>query len=426
MAGAMFVAAGASAQSRPAVNPMDSIGKLPAARPEHDTIPMLTESRLDSLPAKERDAWKAYIARSRAQRALDTAGMAAELARVGKREMEKAPYAAAFDVTRTMTPAWFASDTARRIADDILTYQAPNGGWSKHVDFASPRKAGQSYFSESAQWQWIATIDNSATTSEMRFLALEDAAHPDPHYGAAFNRGVDYLLAAQMPNGCWPQVWPLAGSYHDAATFNDDAITNALELLRDVGAGKFSYPSSAHREAARRAVEAGVDCIVRSQDRDNGQLSVWGQQHDPLTLQPTSARSYELTSLTAQESANLLRFLMSLPSPSRDVVTAINASAAWLKAHQIFGYSYDFATGLRDAPGAGPLWARMYELGTDRPIFSDRNAIKLYDWNQLNDRKHGYGWYTYAPINALKEYEKWSRAHTLMGEMTLNKPKKPK
>ena len=232
---------------------MDSIAKLPSYRPAHDTIPMLTDSRIDSLLARERELWKAYITRSRAQRATDTAAMAAELAGVGKKEMERAPYSSAFEVTKAMTPAWFATDTAKRIAENILTFQAPNGGWSKHVDFAQPRHPGESYFSESALWEWISTIDNGSTTEEMRFLALEDAAHPDPRYGAAFRRGVDYLLVSQMPNGCWPQVWPLAGSYHDAATYNDDAIAHALEMLLDVADGRYAVSVS----GAARPGEAG-------------------------------------------------------------------------------------------------------------------------------------------------------------------------
>jgi PelA/Pel-15E family pectate lyase len=329
--------------------------------------------------------------------------------------MDRAPYASGFEITKKMDAAWFASDTARNIAQNILTYQAPNGGWSKHVDFSVPRKAGQSYFSESSQWQWISTIDNSATTEEMEFLVREDSAHPDPRYGAAFNKGVDYLLAAQFPNGCWPQVWPLAGSYHDAATFNDDAITHVLEMLRDVAAGKFGYPSAEQRSRASLAVAAGVHCVIRAQYRDGDRLTVWGQQHDPITLQPTSARSYELTSLTAQESANLMRFLMTLPLPSVEVVAAVHAAADWLKERELHGYTFDFETGLHPSPGAGPIWARMYEIGTNRPMFSDRNGIKLYDWNQLNDRKHGYGWYTYAPVAALKQYEKWQRSHPRAG-----------
>src|SRR5437762_4546301 len=141
----------AESQTAPARNPMDSIAKLPNYRAAHDTIPMLSDSRIDSLPARERELWKAYVSKSRAQRAIDSAAMAAELASVGRREMERAPYASGFEVTKTMTPAWFASDTAKRIAENILSFQSTNGGWSKHVDFAQPRLPGQSYFSESSQ-----------------------------------------------------------------------------------------------------------------------------------------------------------------------------------------------------------------------------------------------------------------------------------
>ena len=43
----------------------------------------------------------------------------------------------------------------------------------------------------------------------MRFLALMVQATRDIRYRAAFDRGVDYLLAAQYPNGGWPQYFPL-------------------------------------------------------------------------------------------------------------------------------------------------------------------------------------------------------------------------
>jgi PelA/Pel-15E family pectate lyase len=298
------------------------------------------------------------------------------------------------------------------MAENILSLQAPNGGWSKHVDFGrQPRQPGQSYFSESEQWSWISTIDNSSTTEELKFLALIDAARSDPRYGKAFTRGVAYLLEMQFPNGCWPQVWPLEGSYHDAATYNDDATINAAGLLQDIAAGRYHQATAEQRRRAATAVTQTIDCIVESQAVENGKLAVWGQQHDPLTLLPTSARSYELTSLTAQESANVMRFLMGLRSPDARVTKSVHAAARWLDAHKLNGYTYRFENGRQDSPGAGPLWARMYEIGNGRPIFSDRNGIRLYDWNQLKDRRLGYGWYTYAPVAALKEYEGWSRRH---------------
>ncbi|HVS61692.1 MAG TPA: hypothetical protein VHE82_13460 [Gemmatimonadaceae bacterium] len=37
---------------------MDSIRQLPGYRASHDTIPLLTVSRIDSLPMAERTAWR--------------------------------------------------------------------------------------------------------------------------------------------------------------------------------------------------------------------------------------------------------------------------------------------------------------------------------------------------------------------------------
>ena len=67
-------------------------------------------------------------------------------------------------------------------------------------------------------------------------LPLVATATDEPRYRESFLRGVDYLLAAQYPNGGWPQVFPLEGSYHDAITFNDGALVNVLSLLHDVAA----------------------------------------------------------------------------------------------------------------------------------------------------------------------------------------------
>jgi PelA/Pel-15E family pectate lyase len=336
--------------------------------------------------------------------------MAGELRSVGKTTMIAAPFAQSFEIDGTMNRAWFATDSARKIAESILSFQAPNGGWSKHVSYAAgPRKPGQSYFSESTEWQWISTVDNSSTTEQMLFLASVDTVRSDQRFRMAYLRGLEYLLAAQFPNGCWPQVWPLMGGYHDAATFNDDATTNVLITLQRAAAGIPQFVPTALRDRAGSAVELGIQCVLAAQVKVDGKLTAWGQQHDPLSLQPTSARSYELTSLTAQESANLLRFLIRQTPVSPRLALAIRAAGEWLKAVKLEGYTYDFQTGRHDSPGAGPIWARMYEIGTNRPIFSDRNGIKLYDWNLLKDRRLGYAWYTYAPVLALRQYESWAR-----------------
>jgi PelA/Pel-15E family pectate lyase len=391
-----------------APNPMDSIRRLPNYRPAHDTMTLLAASRIAKLPPAERAAWNAYFARSAAQYGIDTAAMNRELRAAHRSRMTRAPYTHEFSVKPAMTPGWFASDAGRRIADVILSFQAPNGGWSKHVDFTQHlRRPGESYFAESDAWEWISTIDNNQTTEEIHFLDLANRAHRDRRYEAAVTRGVDYLLAMQYPNGCFPQVYPLEGSYHDAVTFNDNAMVNALAVLQEAADGKYPYVRGEQRSNAAAAVGRGIACIVDAQVRVGGRLVAWGQQHDPLTLAPTSARSYELTSLASLESAAIVDFLLRVPTPSEAIVRSIRAAVAWLAAVPIRGYTYE-SYELRPSARAGPLWGRLYEIGTNRIIMANRDGVTLYDWNKLTDRRSGYGWYTTAPAATLARFAAWS------------------
>ena len=375
---------------------------------------LLAPERITALPTAERAAWSEYVARSARQQAGERAAMMGEVRDAGLERMRRAPYMRqAFEIRSSMTDDWFRSDSARRLADNILTFQTPSGGWSKHVDFSQgPRERGQSYYSESDGWQYIATIDNGATTGQLLFLARVYEVHQDERYRAGFHRGLDYLSAAQFPNGCWPQVYPLQGGYHDAATFNDDAIVNVLKVLRDVARDRFAFAAPEARQRASVAMARGVDCIVESQVIVGGARTGWAQQHDPLTLAPIAARSYELVGLSGRETAGVTGFLMSLSSPDSAVIEAVHAAVTWLKSAAIYGYVYDFEDGLERKDGAGPLWARLYEIGTNRPIFSNRDGVKLYDWDQLTDRRQGYAWYGDEGVEILRKYdETWARRY---------------
>ncbi|MFG0295883.1 MAG: pectate lyase, partial [Maioricimonas sp. JB045] len=56
-------------------------------------------------------------------------------------------------------------------------------------------------------------------------------------------------------------------------------------------------------------------------------------------------------------------------------------------------------------PDAPPLWARFYEIETNRPIFSDRDGIVKYDIQEIgSERRGGYTWYGTWGTRALKEY----------------------
>ena len=75
---------------------MDSIRRLPGYRPAHDSAVLLSPARIAArAPALKRE-WDAYVARSRAAYARDTAAMNAELRKAGRTAMTNAPVRARF------------------------------------------------------------------------------------------------------------------------------------------------------------------------------------------------------------------------------------------------------------------------------------------------------------------------------------------
>ena len=60
-------------------------------------------------------------------------------------------------------------------------------------------------------------------------------------------------------------------------------------------------------------------------------------------------------------------------------------------------------------PTAPPIWARFYEIGTNRPFFCGRDGVKKYSLAEIeHERRIGYAWYTNAPAYLLdKEYPLW-------------------
>jgi PelA/Pel-15E family pectate lyase len=266
-----------------------------------------------------------------------------------------------------------------------------------------------SYYSETDTWHYTPTFDNGSTTGQLRLLAAVNERHRDARYERAFGRGLQLVFEAQQPNGCWPQTFPLEGGYHDAVTFNDDVNVLILRLLDEIAAGRVAFVRPAERTRAADAALRGVACLLKAQVIQKGVRTVWGQQHDPITLAVVRARSYELPGLAGRESATIMMYLMSLPT-NPEATAAVHAAASWFEAHETRGFRYG-GYGLVKDDNAPPLWARLTDLETGRPIFANRDGIKLYDWNQLTDRRSGYGWFGTEPATALAQYREWSRTH---------------
>lgn len=392
----------------------------------------LDEARVASLPPARQPPWTEYLARSREQMRRDRAVLAAERAALGGNVPAPPPQSRGGTMPLDRDASWYAGEEARRIADNIVSFQTPAGGWGKNQDrSASPRTRGQSFVivehlpamakgdiqARDASWVYVGTIDNGATTTELRFLARtqrERAGATGEAYRAAFLRGVRYLLAAQYPNGGWPQIWPLEGGYHDAITYNDDAMAEVIELLLDASGrqGDYAFVPATLAAEARAAVDRAVEVILTTQIVTGGRRTGWGQQHDPLTLAPVGARNFEPVSLSSNESASLLALLMRLPSRSPRIDAAIDAGIAWLRSIAIRDVEWTAATPgegrrLVPKPGAGPIWARFYDIATMRPIFGDRDRSIHDDVNALSpERRNGYSWFGTSPRKVIAAYDK--------------------
>lgn len=397
--------------------------------------PSLTAERIATLPAAEQPAWRDYLTRSQAQMAADKAALAAERTKLSG-PIPPPPREHAHDASMPLhqPAAWYGGAQARHIADVIVSFQTPAGGWGKNQDRSGAlRLPGQDFVADNnshflqpndfdaprdLHWHYVGTLDNDATTTEMRFLALTAAAvpgHEGDIYRASFLKGVRYLLAAQYPNGGWPQVWPLEGGYHDAITYNDNAVTQAAEVLHAVAdntGGAYAFVPSELRMQAAAAEKKALDVILKTQIVVNGQRTIWAQQHDALTLAPVAARNFEPALPSTEESADLLVYLMSQPAPSSALKTAICDAVGWLKKTALYGYAW---TG-QETPagrhveakaGAGPLWARYYTV-EGQPRFGERDKTIHDTIDDISrERRNGYSWFNTAPTKALRRYEAW-------------------
>ena len=310
---------------------------------------------------------------------------------------------------------WFQSEEGRRIADNVLTWQTPHGGWPKNRDTASEPFDGKSE-------DLHATFDNSATTGELRFLARAFRATNELRYQQAFLKGLSHILEAQYPNGGWPQFYPLSKGYPRHITFNDDAMVRILELLRDVSeSSDYRFLKTEDHTKAEAAVIKGIDCILRTQIKQNGKLTAWCAQHDEKTLEPAWARSYEPPSLSGAESVGIVRFLMSVEEPTPEIIAAIEGSVEWFRSVTIHGMRLEKFTDAEGQdnrrivadPDAGPLWARFYEIGSNRPIFLDRDSVVRYSFSEIGqERRTGYAYYgSWAAKLLADEYPRWREKH---------------
>ena len=86
---------------------------------------------------------------------------------------------------------------------------------------------------------------------------------------------------------------------------------------------------------------------------------------------------------------------------------AVQAGVAGFASAKVTGFRYVKRQLIPDA-SAPPIWARFYEIESNRPFFSDRDGVLKYNLSEIgSERRNGYNWYNTAGEAVAKAYAQW-------------------
>ena len=320
----------------------------------------------------------------------------------------------------------YAAEQVREIAANILLFQRDNGGWPKDYDMRAVLTEAQKTLVRDTRARTDSSYDNHNTHTQVAYLARAFVATGDEAVRAGCVRGLDFMLASQYANGGFPQWWPNPGAIAKRITLNDGVMMGIMHVLKDAAdrVPAFAWLDEARRARCAEAEARGTACLLRMQVAANGGRTGWGQQHDETTLASVGARTFELPCIAPGDTVEVVGFLMRYERPSPAIVAAVEAAVAWLKKTQLNGittkrvpappaefarHKTDFDVVVVSDDQAPPLWARMVEPGSDRPIFASRDGIRVYSLAEVDrERRTGSGWYVTAPRRLLaKDYPAW-------------------
>jgi PelA/Pel-15E family pectate lyase len=299
----------------------------------------------------------------------------------------------------------FYLEAATDAAEALIYGQLQSGGWTQTVDFDPRGSKVAQYRNGKGKGRNSSSLDDGQTQSAIQFLVHADQAHGFKH--AAIHEGaqiaLDALLAAQFPNGAFPQVWTgpvppqqvVKANYPDYDWRTEGRIKNYWDMytLNDGLAGTMAETLlEAHRVYKDSKYLAALsrlgDFLLLAQMPEP--QPVWAQQYN-YPMQPIWARRFEPAAITGGESQDVLETLMVVHRATGDAkyLAPFPAALSYLKRSQL---------------PDGRL-ARYYELKTNRPLYMTRRGDEYsltYDDSNLPDH---YGWKVASRLEEIeKEY----------------------
>lgn len=363
-------------------------------------------------------------------------------------------------------PPWSLYDTDQILgfAENMVYLQNPDGGWAKNIDFQREytlaelielREKNKSVIPVTYNLKTQSsgsTMDNGNIHSQIKYLCqvyqqVKNVPGVDSgRYLECAEKALTWILNAQHPSS-----GGFTGADVYAVTYNDDVMTAALSLLRDISDGKdyFSVFSDEMRSKAGSAYSKGIDCILKTQitvtlDDGTKLLTAWGQQHSHETLQPVWAREFEPPSICSAESFKVAKFLMQIENPSEEIKKSITAACEFFDRDDVRIHgrrlvkkpietvtlgdrTYNTDQVLEDDETAPDLWARFYALDSSfdvvtgarktpqgtyphvlSPVWCDRGCKYVDDYNDLSqERRNGYGYVRSGGTGLLNAYNSW-------------------
>lgn len=295
-------------------------------------------------------------------------------------------------------------EAAQEAASALVYGQLRSGGWSNSMDLKG-RGQGHKYSGGDTHREGTSSLDDGQTQSAIQLVMLVDEAldfkNTEIHRSAVM--ALDALLAAQFPNGGFPQGWKTPVSkqpvlkasypdydwktegriknYWDMYTLNDNVcgyVADALILANRI------YKDDKHQAALNLL----GDFLILAQMPDP--QPAWAQQYN-YAMQPIWARKFEPPGVSGDESQEVIETLMRIyvTTGNRKLLEPIPHAIAYLK---------------RSLLPDGRL-ARYYQLKTNTPLYMVRSGKKYELTTDDSNLPEHYGWKTESRLGELeKEY----------------------
>ena len=281
----------------------------------------------------------------------------------------------------------FYLESSREAANALVRGQLRSGGWDYRIEYNPVDRQRYSYRVEEQDGERlrnVTTLDDDTTQAALRFLMQFDRAVSFKE--VAVHETVEYalqqLLAAQYPNGAWPQrfssiaqadEFPVlkAGfpekwsrsfpgqDYRAMYTLNDNTLADMIRTMLEAS------EIYADQRCRRSAGRGGKFLILAQMPSPQ---PAWAQQYD-RKMHPAWARKFEPPAVTGGESQGVIDTLMDLyvHTKGREFLKPIPAALDYLKRSQL---------------PDGRL-ARFYELRTNRPLYFTTRYELTYDAGDL-------------------------------------------